>query len=403
MVGNLFGLFMATRPRMGIANPFALYFLVWSMVFVSYYISKDTFNPVSSEFLLVIFSASAVALLILLTAYGKKHREKMYFLNIEINFRGRLLSIIQLFCILSIPFAYRAASSLSGDNDIFSVTGYIYLRTAMTEEGLGLGIVNYFSILSYVICSIRFYKFSLDKKGKLALFSATGTALFYAYINTGRTGALLLTVLVVIPLILRGAISKRGIVISIVALALMFLTVALMTAKGVSVDASFIENLESLATNLRGYTIAPLLAFSTLENSLTEYSFGINSFRFLLSLITSLGISGFDPPALIREYAYVPDPTNVYTVYDVYFRDFSYIGIFLPPTFLVIHWVLYKKALNLSGRWVFYYAASVYPLAMQFFSDQYFSLFSIWLQIAFWYWIFTIEAKRPGSESFAKC
>lgn len=388
IIANLLGFLVSLKSRMGAANPFFIYFAIWSAVFLGYYFSSHTFNPVPASFFFLLFNACVFALFILFIAHGGRYKAAIEFHNRKFKLRKNLVTLLQAACVVSLPFAYLKASALAAGNDIFSVLGYIYLRTSMTEDGLGLGPVNYFSILSYVICSIRVCQFFLDERRLYLTLAAVFVACFYAYINTGRTGVLLLTVLNVIPLVLRGAIRRRGILISAAILAAMFFLIALMTAKGVSAEASFGENIESLAFNLRAYTIAPTLAFSWLENTLSNFSYGLNSFRFVLSLINSLGFDGFEPPALIREYAFVPDATNVYTVYDVYFRDFAYIGIFLPPAFLIIHWVLYKRSAKHGGRWIFYYAASAYPLLMQFFSDQYFSLFSIWLQIAFWYWIF---------------
>jgi oligosaccharide repeat unit polymerase len=110
----------------------------------------------------------------------------------------------------------------------------------------------------------------------------------------------------------------------------------------------------------------------------------------------ALGLSNIQPVALIKEFTYVPDLTNVYTVYEVYFRDFSYSGILIPPLFLVGHYWLYRKALLFGGVWIFYYSASVYPLVMQFFQDQYFSILSLWIQVAFWFWLILLLPKASS-------
>ncbi len=57
-----------------------------------------------------------------------------------------------------------------------------------------------------------------------------------------------------------------------------------------------------------------------------------------------LGISAITPKPLVRNFDLVPDPTNVYTAYDVYFRDFCLFRN-LVPTFLILHYYwLYRKA-----------------------------------------------------------
>jgi oligosaccharide repeat unit polymerase len=166
-----------------------------------------------------------------------------------------------------------------------------------------------------------------------------------------------------------------------------------MTGKGILIDEGLLENIDSLLENLRSYTIAPLLAFSKLVESNPPLGWGENTFRFFIALQHSLGLSNIQPVALIKDYAYVPDSVNVYTVYEVYFRDFFYSGILIPPLYLVGHYWLYRKALLFGGVWIFYYSASVYPLVMQFFQDQYFSLLSLWIQIVFWYWLIIVLPK----------
>ena len=390
----ILGLAISSQSRMGVANPFFVYFVVWTSVFSGYYAFASTFYPISLEFVLLILSSTFSAFVILLLVYFGKRKEKPVFNSEVPAFREGWLGLLQMACLISVPFAYEKANALSNQVDIFSVAGYMTLRSSVTEDGQNFGLLNYFSILSYAISSIRAYKYSTDRSKSLLLAASLAVSIFYAYVNTGRTGFLLLTLLLVVPLVLRGAIRRKGIVVCISLLAAMFLMVALMTEKGASSEDGISENITSLGANLRSYTIAPLLAFSNLEGSFQEFSYGANSFRFILSLTNALGLSEFKIASLVRDYAYVPDPTNVYTVYDTYFRDFSYLGVFIPPAFLIFHWWLYAKVFSSGGKWVFYYSASLYPLSMQFFSDQYFSLLSIWIQLAVWYWLLVPKKGR---------
>jgi len=213
-------------------------------------------------------------------------------------------------------------------------------------------------------------------------------------VSTGRTHLLLLFSLALMPLIMLEVVRVRGLLIALFLTAATFVFVATMTAKGISLEAGFAENAASLAENLRAYTIAPFVAMSELTQAGSPVEWGSNTFRFFLTVLHSLGVSNKPPPPLIREYVFVPDPTNVYTVYEIYFRDFSYLGVLVPPSLLAFHWWLYGRARKIGEKWMFYYAASVYPLATQFFQDQYFTPLSIWIQIGFWFWIFLASNKK---------
>lgn len=396
---NFVGLFFSSQKKMGFANPFQIYFLVWFFLIFGFYLSRDSFIPVASEFLLLVLTAKAVALLLLVAIYMNASRA------IEVGVfkrapqpRARRLWLAQLLVILAIPFVYQRAVFLAGGDDIFSVLGYIRLRSAMTEDGESFGVLSYFSILAIVVASISVASYSERGIRFFRLSLSILVCLFYAYISTARTFVLFLFLLLFFPLVLTGVIRFKGILIATFLMACAFVFVAAMTAKGVSVEAGATDNASSFAENLRGYTIAPFLAFSRLVSSPPAADWGLNAFRLVFTVLNTLGVTDQPPLALIRGYEFVPDPTNVYTVYETYFRDFLFPGVFIPPMFLIGHWWLYKKAKGLGGKWIYYYSASMYPLAMQFFQDQYFSLLAMWIQIGFWYWLLLSPGQRLNKE-----
>jgi oligosaccharide repeat unit polymerase len=382
------GVILASCRRMGMGNPFQIYFMVWFLVISGYYVSIQTYIGVSSEFLIAIFVAKFFSFLLLFIAYSQNQGVAQLIKSLSISERqDQLIIFAQIAVTVALPFAYLRAITLAGGEDIFTVFGYIKLRSAMTQDGYSFGLLGYFFILSYVISSLTTFSYRQGSAhlGRLAL--SVLVSLSYVYLGTGRTNILLLLCLLITPLVISGAVRLKGILVSVLVLAGLIIFIAVMTAKGISTDAGFLENIDSFSENLKGYTIAPFLALSKLVALEPNIDWGENTFRFFISLQYALGISDIQPVPLIRGYAFVPNLTNVYTAYDVYFRDFSYLGIFIPPAFLIIHYWLYRKAIRFGGVWIFYYSASVYPLVMQFFQDQYFSLASMWFQLGVWYWL----------------
>jgi oligosaccharide repeat unit polymerase len=396
------GLALACDKRLGLGNPFQIYFLAWLPILSTHYLLRDTFVAVPTEYLLLILTAKALGLLLLIVVRTQASNQERISRQASFNFRTHLISIAQVLVCLAAPFVYLRAKELAGGDNIFTVIGYITLRSAMTEGGGQIGFLAYFFILSYVVTSLTLLAYKRNAASLPRLMLSMATSLFYVYASTGRTHLLLLVSLTLIPLIMLDFVRLKGLLIALSSTCATFVLIATMTAKGVSLEAGFLENAASLAENLRAYTVAPFVAMSELVHADRPLEWGANTFRFVLSVLHSSGVSEKPPPALIREYVFVPDPTNVYTVYDVYFRDFSYFGILIPPSLLAFHWWLYSRARRVGGGWVFYYAASVYPLATQFFQDQYFSLLSIWIQLAFWFWLFLAlgqndhETARPS-------
>jgi oligosaccharide repeat unit polymerase len=393
---TLTGCFLANSRKLGLANPFQIYFLTWLLLFTGYYLSRESFIPVSTEFLLLMIVAKAIALVIVLLVGSKKPNLEV--VNAERwmpQFKKRYVAVAQLIVLAAAPFAFARAGILAGEEDIFSATGYVKLRTAITNEGESLGFFSYFSLLSAVVCSATVLMYRNRETGLIRLVVSIVLGLFFAYLSTGRTFVLLFFILSLLPLVIVGTVKIKGLAVAAAIILIAFFFSAAMTSKGVSFEAGLSENIESFLENIRGYTVAPLLAFSKFLDTLPNPSFGENTFRTVFSLLYSLDITSEPPISLVRGFEYVPDPTNVYTVYEVYVRDFWYAGAFLPPAFLIGHWWLYRKARGLGGKWIFFYSASVYPLAMQFFQDQYFSLLSMWIQLLFWYWIFLMPVNRP--------
>jgi oligosaccharide repeat unit polymerase len=383
------GLILSFLRAETIVDPFFIYFGSWFFVFASYYVSRDTYIELPNCFLTFLIMAKLFALTLLtggVTIFCKKIGKDLHARPIE--FRSKMLNFAMVVGLGCIPAVYLKALSMSGGIDVFSVLGYIALRRAQTEDGMTYGILAYIMIMTYAVSSVKFFEYIQYKKQGLMAALAIFTSLFYVYLSTGRTFALLFLTLIFTPGILVKKFTGKGILIIAVLVFSLFSLITLMTAKGVSIESDLVENLTSLTENLRSYIVAPILAFAKFFHNFESFEYGQNVFRTLIALIFVLGLADQKPIELIKEYEFVPDPTNVYSVYEVYFRDFGLVGMFMPPLFLVGHFWLYKKSIELRGRWVFLYSVSLYPLLMQFFQDQYFSLISMLIQLVFWYMIF---------------
>ena len=386
------GFLLSSGPWLGLGNPFQLYFAVWSSVLIGYLLSRNAFLPMPGESIALLLLAKLASFVVLVVAVttskalvvGYRSSQSP---NLKVN--ESLVWIILLSVILSLPLAYERAVQLAGA-DVFTVLGYIQLRSALTDGQQDFGLLSYLSMPSFVISSLCVTQYALHRKGVLRMILAVTASLFFVYLSTGRTFVLLLLVMVFAPLVLLKKIRLKGVFLAIALAISLFLAVATMTSKGVSIEEDFRSNVKSFSDSLGAYTIAPLVAFSGLTLEESTASFGQSIFRFFFALFYSLGLTDSPPISLVKEYAFVPGPTNVYTVYEVYWADLSYFGMLVPSVFLVGHWMLYRSASRGSGISIFLCSASYYPLIMQFFQDQYVSLISQWLQLVFWYWLLLV-------------
>jgi oligosaccharide repeat unit polymerase len=389
IVVTVLGVLLSSRQAVDLGNPFQIYFSIWLLIILLYWTSAETFIPVSTEFFVLILFDKLYAISLLLIFKLQLRSLGVIRPHVIINkFRNQGVFFAQIIVTIFLPLVFVRASELAGGESIFVVSGYTNLRYALTEGGESYGFLAYFLPLSFVVGSLNVFAYKQNLAGLWRLIFSLVVALFYVYLNTGRTSLLLFLCLMIIPLVVVGVIKIRGVIFSILFFVIVFVFFAVMLTKGVEVGADFLSNINSFLENIRGYTVAPFLAFSELIETDFSLGWGENTFRFFISLIYASGLSDVKPVDLIKDYAFVPDPTNVYTVYEVYFRDFSYFGMLMPMLFLSLHAFMYRRARFIGGIWIFFYAASVYPLMMQFFQDQYFSLLSMWLQLGFWYWLF---------------
>jgi oligosaccharide repeat unit polymerase len=407
------GAILASCARMGIGNPFQIYFMIWFSVILGFYFTRGIYISVEADFIVLLIAAkflSFVLLFIIYTVMPANHISKVQSVITKNIFRKMVKSrpvgsysqkflyftkrqcylvfLAQITVTIALPFAYLQAVTLAGGDNIFTLQGYIKLRLAKTLGIESTGFLIYFTPLAFVISSFTIFLYRQGKVHCTRIISSIIVSISYAYLSTGRTYFLMFMCVTVLPLVIFKEIRSKGISISIFIIVAFFGLIAGMTAKGISINQSLIENFRSFFESVRCYTISPLVAFSNLVEGEPNLDFGVNTFRFIIKLLHALGLSDTEPVALIKDYTFVPDPINVYSVYEVYFRDFSYMGIIIPPLFLVGHYWLYRKAIRSGGVWVFYYSSSVYPLVMQFFQDQYFSLLSMWIQFGFWFFLF---------------
>jgi len=161
------------------------------------------------------------------------------------------------------------------------------------------------------------------------------------------------------------------------------------------VHVSESESYEFTKYILKHYFTSSPIAFVEWMKATHEHLHGANTFRFFIAVINSIG-GNVDVTQTVQEPIQITklgEETNVYTVLHYYASDFGLVYAFFVQIILgFFHGILYLKA-NLSKKMSAFFVAlqaiSYYPLLYHFFSDQYFTLFSSWLQYLFWFWLFT--------------
>lgn len=144
-----------------------------------------------------------------------------------------------------------------------------------------------------------------------------------------------------------------------------------------------VSRFDVIREEFQTYLSGSIAAFSSTwkQHSFTRY--GGNTFRFFIAVMDAVFGTQIATP-LVNEFASIGHgiTTNVFTFYDFYLRDFGiFYALLIQFLLAIIHGVNYKKMRTGDPYSIYLFAMLTYPLVMQFFQDQYFSLLSTWVQI----------------------
>ncbi len=261
----------------------------------------------------------------------------------------------------------------------------VNLRLAYLNADSGtLSLYAYIAPICFVATAVAIAA-GAETRGR-TFWVAVGCAvsLGYALLATGRTAVLFFLCVVLGVAAIRGTLSARVVATYFVgAIALLWIVVAFSLGKGVSEGSEALSDIGAdLLENFYSYLLSGLPALSIRIEQQQVLELGAHTFRTLLAVGKAIGLDVV-PPVLVRDFVSVPMATNVYTVYEPYFRDFSFGGVIVSQLFIgAFHTVAYEKALVGSVRWQVIYAALLFPTCTQFFQDSYASLLSLWIQVS---------------------
>jgi oligosaccharide repeat unit polymerase len=228
-------------------------------------------------------------------------------------------------------------------------------------------------------------------------------SLAYASAYAGRTVFLsLFLMLSGILLATRRVSPIRVISVFGVAGLLVFVIVGIALDKGGTTFAALFDSdvwdgASALGDVVVFYMLAALPSFDMHMLSKEHYDLGVNTFRFLFAVLNRIGFEAEVVPT-IKEFQGLPFTSNVYTVYRPYFDDFSIFGAIFIQLFLgLLHGSLYRN-MGKGPVHIMLYSIFLYPLFMQFFHDQYFSVLSMWIQYGLLLALYSYTSQRIWRE-----
>lgn len=375
-----------------IMHPTPIFCLLWLMQLIGVYFFHQIYTPLS---LTVI---SIVILGVISFSLGGWFGSFFNRINIKservFNQSNIFFSILFLICVYSFFAKVNIVFDQPGDSLARKMIG-LRVRESIDNEDV-FGIHKYFSTLSIALLlfvALVRKKINTSKLIKF-LYPVLFTICFLSsFFSSGRLPIIILVVMLSLVAILNYNNTNKALFIS----ASTSIPIVVGIFWGVGIIYGKVDNtFNDLLYNFTTYIFSGLPALDSYIHS-PEFmnrplSLGEHTFRLIQAIGSKIGI--VEPPApLVQEFVQVPHYTNLYTIFHIYIKDFSYIGVFIF-LFLIgmghsLIYIIYKK--NITNEFIKYFLILSYiPLVQVIFQETYFSLLSTWVQFIMLAFILTI-------------
>ncbi|HFK1789143.1 O-antigen polymerase [Bacillus pacificus] len=378
-----------------VLSPAFLFCLPWILSFIGLTMSDYLESPTSFMYLYIILGA-----IIFIIGFGlamvNTNLGRRYVASAEIYaFKPVMFKLLILFeALITLYLYYIHYVYVRGH---YTISIYQSVRQGLANDTLVIpGYLNYARsiIIILAVCMLIMY-FNIQEGQKKEYRKILIIQLVLAILNLSltmtRNGILMST----LPMLISFLICKNFNNRQTLKYAMRFLILFLVFFSVIAImKVSYLTQYDTYSSLLMNqfalYMSGSLVAFEKLVASSSDYLYGQNTFRFLYAIFHKLFGTG-EAQGLVQDTVAISDKqgTNVYTFYQYYFKDFGLLYALLVQFFIgIFHGILYRKMLSKRPINIFFFSIMIYPLVMQFFQDQYISLFSTWLQHLVVGWLF---------------
>jgi oligosaccharide repeat unit polymerase len=354
---------------------------VWLLITTMFILNQDMFIRTSNILYFVIMSGVVTfSIGSYLATWEYRVQQRPIKIN-DIKLNNAISQIFFWTAIIGLPFFIRKAYFLGTNGQYGNL--FINLRSAVTgrDDSGGYGMLVYLVTISFLSAWLQLLVYFQSKNNKIKLLISYAVAIAYAFFSTGRTFFMLLFMTTYgILLITRKVSFIKSFFYFVLIGLIIFIGIGILLGKGVNLQDNPLDITMKMYDIFKVYFLGSLPAFDSLIRQDFSPELGLNTFRTLFAILSKF-IDDVTVLPSIQEFVLVPMPTNVYTIYQPYYRDFGLFGVLgIQFIFGIWHGFLYKKATIGKPYYIFLYALFLYPLSMQFFADQYLSLLSMWIQ-----------------------
>jgi oligosaccharide repeat unit polymerase len=358
-----FGVLVVAFAVLKIGDIFSPWFLtaaVWFAI-LFLFLFNETLDPLGPQFLtsvtiwVPIFCVSSLLTYYALPAHEKKEKGT----SIDIN-TGVFNVLFFLSVVMTPLYLYRIMQTIM----LFDPADMLYNLRIMAVYGeQDYGILKYSSVINMSLLAVAIWHYPKTPLWKLlTIYFECGLSAF-AIMEKGMLFFFLTATVFV--LYEKKVIKVRSIAIGAAVVVVLFF---LMNSARDSSEVSD-EDKMTFIDFFALYILSPSVAYERISEDLSG-QFGSNTFYAFYNILNRFG-ADFEINLKLKEFVWVPIPTNVYTIFQPFFQDFGQKGValfaFLYGSLSGWAYRLFRNG-NVFGKCVYIYIA--YVLILQFFQDN---------------------------------
>jgi oligosaccharide repeat unit polymerase len=365
--------------------PPTLFSLMWSALYFLLIFTRGNFYEISITTNLIVLCgvvSFSVGSYIIKIIFQRKNIHSNNAGQIQFNLNtSKYLILIGLFLLGTFLILIKGIYlGLNGSSGNFFMN--IRIAQAGYEGSKGYGSIGYFLWINYFIMTLALIIMHSTRKFIKTAYLISLLTLISSIFFTGRGFLLLWLVILLCVGVLYNKVNKKKLLFwMILFVTTIFPLYALILNKGLDLHLSFKENLIKLGDLYSTYLLSALPALSIEAQGKLNFEFPLNIFAKFIPYLNSLGLE-LDQSSIIKEFVYVPKPTNIYTGFEPYYMDLGYFGVFVFfLIFGLVHGYFYFKIIisKKNAIHVIWFVLLFYPLTMNFMGDFFFSTINIWV------------------------
>src|SRR6185437_8313348 len=364
-------LFNYTIFKKRLFSPPVLFSLVWLVILFLHFVFRFTILsqlfPLHLETFLVLFFGTvsfSLGSFLVASSFEKNNPEN----NIQVSSKHSSLQISLLLriiflaiVIIGLPFYIQAAYRVFLASNVDSF--FVGLRIELSYGDEDIGITKYLTFLSFFVFAINYYVLLSQKNNlnKWLVAISFIIALTYSVFATGRTYYfIILSLYLGIKYLNTKRFSIKKYIWPFLVFTLIFILVGIVYNKGGNKENTLKENLHSTSEITAVYLVSSLNALDLElgKNVKAKYP-GENTLLFFIKVLHSFGfITNTKEGTLVSEFVFVPYPTNVFTIYSPYIKDFGKLYAWIMiGLFGALHtWIFYKALKKKNIRYTLYFS-----------------------------------------------